>query len=309
MRFPVTTRSAVREMLLMRSGASESGMSKSSLKKIAILAGTTEGRELADVAARAGIPCVVYVATPEGEAALLASEDIRTAAGKRLWICVGRLTAEEMAERFCAEGMAAVFDATHPYATEVTENSRRAAKKADAPYYRVLRDNSEIEEFSPAHEVADAAEAAKLLQTEYVGKRVLLTTGSKELSAFSGVDPACLFARLLPGEENEQRALCAGLKKEHLLFGRGPFTGEENSAVFEKHRIEVLVTKDSGAAGGYPEKLAAAEKCQVSVITIRRPKEEDGITLAEAVKLLEHMDPVKPVHKRPETGVSPQRIK
>ena len=38
---------------------------------------------------------------------------------------------------------------------------------------------------------------------------------------------------------------------------------------------KTLVTKDSGAAGGLPEKLEAARLEGVSVILIRRPEEKD----------------------------------
>ena len=50
--------------------------------------------------------------------------------------------------------------------------------------------------------------------------------------------------------------------------------------------IRSMITKDGGAAGGFPEKLEAARRCGVAVILVRRPK-EDGFTMEEILKRLE----------------------
>ena len=78
----------------------------------------------------------------------------------------------------------------------------------------------------------------------------------------------------------------AGLPDSHILAARGPFTLEENLAVLRRYAIRSMVTKDGGAAGGFPEKLEAARRCGVAVILVRRPK-EDGFTMEEILKRLE----------------------
>ena len=41
-----------------------------------------------------------------------------------------------------------------------------------------------------------------------------------------------------------------------------------------------MITKDSGAAGGFPEKISAAAECGIPVIVIMRP-EEEGLSFDE----------------------------
>ena len=105
-------------------------------------------------------------------------------------------------------------------------------------------------------------------------KPVLLTTGSNNLSPY--VEQATrtgllLVARVLPREDSISACLRAGLPRERIITGKGPFTVEANREHIRRFNIGVLVTKDSGAAGGVPEKLRAArlESCQVVVVQRR----------------------------------------
>ncbi len=65
----------------------------------------------------------------------------------------------------------------------------------------------------------------------------------------------------------------AGIPGENIVSGRGPFSVEENLKVINKYGIGVLVTKDSGVAGGVPEKLEAARVAGCRVIIVQRPVE------------------------------------
>lgn len=249
-------------------------------KRCMIFGGTSEGRELAQCAVTAGRETHVYVATPTGA---------QYAQNRSVRIHVGRLRAEEMAEEIRRIDPDFVLDATHPYATEVTENIRKACEKTDRRYYRVLR---EAAKEKGDLEAKDAAEAAGLLLKKYPDVPVLLTTGSKELPDFAGYtkkNPK-VYVRILPGEDNVARALSAGIGREHIIEGCGPYTEEENLRVLESFGIRVLVTKESGSRGGYAEKLRAAGQAGCAVIVIRRPGEETGITLPEAKRLLSDAD-------------------
>ena len=74
----------------------------------------------------------------------------------------------------------------------------------------------------------------------------------------------------------------AGLPESHVLAQRGPFSLEQNIQTLKEHDISHLVTKDGGAAGGFPEKLQAARECGVAVVVVERPCEEEGISAQEA---------------------------
>ena len=81
------------------------------MKKPVIFSGTTEGRQMSEKLSAAGIDHIVCVATEYGELVMEKTPyaDIRQ----------GRLDAEGMQELISAEA-SSVFDATHPYAEEVS---------------------------------------------------------------------------------------------------------------------------------------------------------------------------------------------
>lgn len=247
------------------------------MSEILIFGGTTEGRILAEYCATNAIPAVVSVTTEYG-ASLLPNE-VEFAAGK--------LDAEQIAAFIAERGFCAVIDATHPYARLASANIAAAAERAAIPYYRVLREESgEIS----GRVCADIAQAADYLNTN--GKRALLTTGSKELAVFTCVRDFSerLFARVLPAEGIVERCAALGFRAENLIVEKGPFSVERNIAHIRETGAEILVTKESGAAGGYPEKREAAELCGIELVTVQRPK-ESGISVEEMKKVLERERP------------------
>ena len=66
-----------------------------------------------------------------------------------------------------------------------------------------------------------------------------------------------------------------------VVTARGPFTVEGEAALLAQHRIDTLVTKNSGAAAT-AAKLAAARDAGVRVVMVRRPEPPAG-PLVESV--------------------------
>ncbi len=118
---------------------------------------------------------------------------------------------------------------------------------------------------------------------------MLLTVGSKELAGYTGVQDfeTRLYARVLPLMSSVQQANECGFKGKNLIAMQGPFSEEINAAMLKMLDIRYLVTKDTGSAGGFPEKLAAARSCGVRCVVIARPLEETGLSLDETLSLLE----------------------
>ena len=137
--------------------------------------------------------------------------------------------------------------------------------------------------FLPAE---NAKEAAQLL--EKLPGNILLTTGSKELKAYSQIKDFAerVYARVLPLEDSLVLCREAGVKAAHILAMQGPFSEEMNTAMLRAIGAKWLVTKDGGAAGGFAEKAAAAAKTGVRLLVIGRPAEADGIGLSETVARL-----------------------
>ena len=125
----------------------------------------------------------------------------------------------------------------------------------------------------------DAEDAARI--AAQMGGRVLLTTGSKDLGIYGELlNPEQLYPRVLPLISSIESCEAAGIPHRNIIAVQGPFSEELNKAVIREYEIDVMITKDSGAAGGFPEKISAAKDCQIPVIVITRP-EEEGLSFEE----------------------------
>lgn len=244
------------------------------MRQVLIYAGTTEGRELAETLAENGVPATVCVATEYGEAVLPELDGIT--------VHTGRLAQEQMRELAQNGEFCAVVDATHPFAVVASRNIRESAQEADLPYLRLQRDTGgwdaqNLQRFSDTQSCAEA-----LAQTE--GK-ILLTTGSKELSVFCRQERVRdrLIVRVLPGEESLRLCRENGLAGKQVIAMQGPFLMELNQALLRQYGIRYLVTKESGKAGGLMEKLEAARSCGVTTYLIGNPEREKGLSFEMAV--------------------------
>lgn len=240
---------------------------------IIVFGGTTEGRALSCRLADAGAAVTVCVATAYG------AEEQGTHSG--VTVLTGRKTAEEMTALL--RGAPLCIDATHPYAAEASKNIRAACAAAGVPYRRLLRRESDA---AGAIFVSGAAEAADYL-TGTEGN-ILLTTGSKELGAFAALEPTRIYPRVLPSIEGIAACEAAGIPHRNIIAMQGPFSRELNEALIRQYHIAWLVTKDGGAAGGFPEKRGAAETTGAALVVLRRPGDE-GETLETIAKECEEM--------------------
>ena len=241
------------------------------MPKLCVFAGTTEGREIAEFLAGQSADVTVCVATEYGETLL--------PQGEGLHISARPLPREEMAELFRRERFDLVIDATHPYAKRITESIAATCAGTDTEYLRLLRPDTAAPE--NAVFVEDAAGAAEYL--DRVDGNILLTTGSRELHAFASVRDFAsrAYARVLPMEDSLRACREAGLPPAHILAMQGPFSAGMNAALIRQTGAEILVTKDTGATGGFAEKLAAARETGIKTLIIARPREESGRSLAE----------------------------
>ncbi|MCI8505544.1 MAG: precorrin-6A reductase [Lachnospiraceae bacterium] len=244
------------------------------MKQVLIFAGTTEGRRLTEELYEADIPVTVCVATEYGETLLPEGEGIirRT----------GRLDEGQM-EALMKEGnFSCVVDATHPYAAVVSNNIREAAAGTGLSYLRLLREDVKTEFSEQVVFVESVKEAVSYLAGRE-GK-ILASTGSKELSEYAVLPDykSRVFARVLSTEESVRLAGSLGFAGRNLICMQGPFSEELNYATMKEYGISWLVTKASGRAGGYKEKLRAAKRAGVGVVVVGRPWEEaSGLSFSQ----------------------------
>lgn len=249
------------------------------MKEIVIFAGTTEGRKLSEYLAKAEIRHTVCVATEYGEIVL--KEHPQTVIHR------GRMNREEIRDFLKKGEFAAVVDATHPYAEAVTENIRHAVKGLDMPYLRLQRETSSDGIYGKTVFFESNEACAKAL--EKTEGNILLTTGSKELAFYCAKENVRnrLYVRVLPGIESLKLCMEHGIVGKQILAMQGPFSVEMNEAILHQYHIACMVTKESGKAGGYQEKVQAAQKAGIPVYVIGRPKEEGGLSFSEVCSRLE----------------------
>lgn len=249
------------------------------MKEILIFAGTTEGRELSEYLAAAGIAHTLCVATEYGKIVLKEHPCVK--------VHKGRMDREEMEIYIKNGNFGAVVDATHPYAEVVTQNIRHAMQDMDIPYLRLKRESNVTSSYEKIQYFKDSVSCARAL--EKTDGNILLTTGSKELSVFvKFIDKKeRLYARVLPGIESLQLCMDCGIAGRQILALQGPFSTQMNEAMLRQYQIKWLVTKASGNAGGYQEKLDAAQNLDIPVFVIGCPTEQECHTFEEVCGQLE----------------------
>ncbi|MET9229603.1 cobalt-precorrin-6A reductase [Lentzea sp. NPDC003310] len=209
---------------------------------ILILGGTGEARELAS-----RVPAVSSLAGRVSNPALPAGE-----------VRIGGFGGVDgLAQWLRDNDVRAVVDATHPFARQITANAYEACSRVGVPLLILRRPG-----FTPVegwHWVDSVAEAAANLP----GERVFLTTGRQDLAEFAGC-PQWFLARMVEPPEPPLP------QRIEVLLSRGPFTVDGELELMRSHRIDVLVTKDSGGSMT-SAKLEAARQLGIPVVIVRRP--------------------------------------
>lgn len=231
---------------------------------ILLLGGTTETALFATAIAEKGYPVIVSTATR------ISLEIGKHPAIRRR---SGPLNEQEMSLLVRKKSIRAIIDVTHPYASLVSATAQNVAKQAGIPYLRWVRAQTvtETNGIILVRSHSEAAEAAFAF-----GSTVFLTTGSKNLAPYvkqMQLTGITLIARVLPYPEPLDACRRAGIPAQWIIAGRGPFSMEENRALIRRFRIGVIVTKDSGSAGGAEAKLEAARLEGCRIVVVRRPEE------------------------------------
>ena len=230
--------------------------------KFLLLGGTGEARELADVLVDSGCEVVSSLAGRTTDARLPVGE-VRSggfggAAGLARWL-------EE-------NPVDAVVDATHPFAATMTSHAVTAARQVGVPLLVLRRSGWSAEPGDTWHWVDSPADAAGLLPS--LGSRVFLTIGRQGLEAFATTGLWTL-ARCVDAPE-PRPSWCT------LILARGPYDVDGELGLLREHRIDVVVTKDSGGPAT-SAKLEAARRLRIPVVVIRRPPLPAGVDVVDSV--------------------------
>lgn len=233
------------------------------LPRVLVLGGTGDGRALATEAA--GNFAITYsLAGRTRDPALPAAVETRTGgfggvAALAGWIADNRI--------------AAVIDATHPFAAQIATHAEQAAAETDTPRLKLVRPAWDETAGDTWHHVPDVADAVSLLPA--IGRAAFLSIGRQEIAPFADAKGVRLVIRSIDPPENADN-----LADAVFITGRGPFTTAQESALLQAHAIDVVVSKNAGGAATYP-KIAAARQAGIPVIMIDRPPPPPGPVVSD----------------------------
>jgi precorrin-6A/cobalt-precorrin-6A reductase len=228
---------------------------------VLILGGTAEARALAAAIVDSGVHVVSSLAGRVRDPALPVGE-----------VRIGGFgEVEGLAAWLREHGVAAVVDATHPFASTMTAHAVFATAAVGVPLVVLRRPGWPPDpDWTWADSLPAAAAALPTL-----GKRVFLTTGRTSLAAFADLDLEFLVRCVDPPSGPMPRRV-------HVLLSRGPFTVDGERSLMREHGVDVLVTKDSGGSLT-SAKLAAAREEGVAVLVVRRPPLPAGVEAVDTV--------------------------
>ncbi|MFF3019310.1 cobalt-precorrin-6A reductase [Streptomyces sp. NPDC057939] len=230
------------------------------LGHVLLLGGTTEARRLAEALARQASYRVTTSLAGRVAAPVLPPGGIRIGgfggpAGLADWIA--------------AHGVTHLIDATHPFAERMSFNAAAAAALSGVQLLALRRPGWTPEPGDDWHFTDSLAGAAAALPS--LGGRAFLTTGRTGLHAFAELADTWFLVRSVDPPAG------AVPPRLEVLLARGPFGLDEERELLARHRIDVLVTKDSGGAATAP-KLTAAREAGIPVLVVRRPPVPEGVT-------------------------------
>jgi precorrin-6A/cobalt-precorrin-6A reductase len=264
---------------------------------ILLLGGTSETAPIASALATAGFRVLVSTAT---DAPLDVGDHPNISRRS------GKLDRHQMLRLSNERSVIAIVDASHPYAASVQANARSVADQLKIPYLSWVRPPIP-ERDSLAISAPDHDAAANIAFS--FGLPVLLTTGSRNLEPYVRESKATgqrLVVRVLSHPDSIEACRKAGISDDNIVSGRGPFSIQENLSIIKQFGIGVLITKDSGVAGGVLEKLEAAHRSGCRVVLVQRPAKSSGAQrfndvselVQELCRLLSHPIPVHlPTHQ------------
>ena len=171
------------------------------------------------------------------------------------------------------EHIGAVVDATHPFAATMTAHAAEACAALRLPHLVLARPA-----WAPGNAIVveSDTEAAKAVAKQQYS-RVFLTTGRSSVQAFADSD-AWFLIRAVTAPD------AASLPRHHqLLLSRGPYRYDGELSLLAEHRIEALVTKNSGG-DMTRAKLDAAAALDIPVVMVARPRLPAGVTVVGTVE-------------------------
>jgi len=254
-------------------------------EKLLILGGTREAYELAErlvsqfspeqltvISSLAGVTANPKL--PAGEVRIGGFADTYSTGGKS-----GRNSKFGLQKYLLQEKISLLVNATHPYATQISENAPAVATELGLPYFRLARPPWVKHSQDQWIEVPDLSATVDYLNSGFLktnsglSKQIIfLTTGNRGIELFQQCRKCHFVVRTVELPESvESGNSSTALKNAIFLQARGPFSVVNELSLFQQHGINLLITKNSGGDSTYA-KIEAARKLKIPVLMVARPE-------------------------------------
>ena len=166
--------------------------------------------------------------------------------------------------------IAAMVDATHPFAGQISTHADEAAILTGTPWLKFSRPPWTPQAGDNWIVVDDETAAAGRLSA---GGTVFVALGAQKLAPFGHRDDVTMILRVVDAPETPLLPF-----PHRVICGRGPFSLASELALLTRHDVSLIVARNSGGEGA-SAKLVAARQLNLPVIMIRRP----GVSHQKAV--------------------------
>ncbi|WP_041587713.1 precorrin-6A reductase [Thermincola potens] len=197
--------------------------------------------------------------------------------------------------RFCADKkISVIIDATHPFPGNLSKMAKEVCQQQDLPYIRLVREETDLPDHPLINPVYSWEEAAS--KAAQFGDTIFLTTGSNNLEGFlenEHIKGKRVVVRVLPDWKVIQKCQNLGLTPKDIVAMQGPFSKEMNRQQFKMYNASVIITKDSGKAGGTDTKVSAALSLGLPVVVIKRERQKEKFEVTDYDSLYKLMQKLK----------------
>ncbi|MCL7996994.1 cobalt-precorrin-6A reductase [Brucella sp. 21LCYQ03] len=220
------------------------------VSKILILGGTAEAAKLASAFAPLPVESITSLAGRTANPTAISGK-IRTG---------GFGGTDGLAAYLVNDKIDLLIDATHPYATRISQNAVVASDMANIPLLRLERAEWQRQPDDNWIDVVSEAEASNLIPTS---ERVLLALGRQHIAPFAERNDVHFIMRMIDPPEVNLPHDC-----EIVLAKPGNYDAEKQ--FLSERKIGLIVSRNSGGSISYA-KIKAARDLAIPVMMISRP--------------------------------------
>ncbi|AHF06598.1 precorrin-6A/cobalt-precorrin-6A reductase [Desulfitobacterium metallireducens] len=195
----------------------------------------------------------------------------------------------------------AILDASHPSCGAKFTSLGKWCEHQGIPFLRLERPETQLPTNSLISSVHNWEEALlhleQCVETLYQAKgrpvTIFATTGSHQLESMvnsSFASHVRFVVRVLPEGRIVQKCQDMGIHPKNIVAIQGPFSKELNRVLFKSYGADIILTRDSGSAGGTDTKILAALELGLKVVLLRKTKISGGLTMNNVNELLDWVD-------------------